>query len=68
MAYHVDDCEKILTRLEEFHLTLSKVKSISGIKEVLVIRHMCGPYRHRPSMEKIDVIGKMKECTNILKV
>jgi hypothetical protein len=41
---HIIDCEKILSRLEEVHLTLSKSKSIFGIGELVIIGHMCGPY------------------------
>ena len=44
VADHIVDCEKILSRLEEVNLTLSGAKSVFGVKEVLIVGHMCGPY------------------------
>ena len=68
VADHIVDCEKILTRLEEVHLTLSGAKSMFGVKEVLVVGHLCGPYGRKPSMEKVDAIQRMKECANTTEV
>ena len=68
VADHIVDCDKILTRLEEVHLTLSGAKSMFGVKEVLVVGHMCGPYGRKPSMEKVDAIQRMKECANTTEV
>lgn len=56
VSNHIMDCEKILTRLEDAHLTLSGVKSVFGVKEILVVGHMCRSYGQKPSMEKMDAI------------
>lgn len=68
VADHISDCDKILTRLEEVHLTLSGVKSMFGVEEIMVVGHMCGAYGRKPSMEKVDAIQKMKECANTTEV
>ena len=39
---HIEDCDKILSKLEEVHLTLWFPKSIFKVQEVLVVGHMCG--------------------------
>ena len=66
---HIADCEKILSRLEEVNLTLSGAKSVFGVKEVLIVGHMCGPYGRRPSPTKVEAIQRMKEiCTSITEV
>ena len=47
---HIHDCEKVLWKLEDVHLTLCGQKSAFGQEEILVVGHMCGPYgedRHR---------------------
>lgn len=44
VANHIEDCNKFLLRLEEVHLTLSGIKSMFGVKKVLVVRYVCGPY------------------------
>lgn len=64
VANHIVECDKILTRLEEVHLILSGAKSMFGVKEVLVVGYMCGSYGHKPSVEKVDAIQRMKDCTN----
>lgn len=58
MTDHIDDCEKILTRLEEVHLILLETKSIFGIKDDLVVGYMCGSYGHKSSRKKVDIIKK----------
>lgn len=68
VADHIADCEKILTRLEEVHLTLSGAKSMFGVEEIMVVGHMCGAYGRKPSMEKVDAIQRMKECANTTEV
>lgn len=68
VAEHIVDCERILSRLEEVHLTLSGAKSMFGVREVLVVGHLCGPYGRKPSMEKVDAIQRMKECVNTTEV
>ena len=69
MANHINDCDKILTRLEEVNLTLSGKKSMFGVNEVLIVGHMCGPYGRKPCPTKVDTIQQMKEtCTSISEV
>ena len=58
---HICDCEKVRHKLEDVHLTLSGEKSAFGQQEILVVRHLCGPYGRRPSRTKIDAIQAMKE-------
>ena len=58
---HIRDCEKVLRKLEDVHLTLSGEKSAFGQEEILVVGHLCGPYSRRPSPTKIDAIQAMKE-------
>lgn len=41
---HIVDCEKILTRLEDVHLTLLEAKLMFGIREILVVEYMCRLY------------------------
>jgi hypothetical protein len=68
VAHHINHCDRILSKLEEVHLTLSRVKLIFGVNKVLIVENMCGPYGQKPSMEKVDAIQRMKECTNTTKV
>ncbi|MCO5559799.1 hypothetical protein L7F22_013403 [Adiantum nelumboides] len=69
VANHIDDCDKILSRLEDVNLTLSGQKSIFGVNEVLIVGHMCGTYGRRPCPTKIDAIQRMKETwTSITEV
>ena len=66
---HIEDCDKVLSRLEEVHLTLSAPKSIFGVQEVLVVGHMCGPYGRKPAPTKINAIQNMKEeCNSVSEV
>ena len=58
---HIHDCEKVLRKLEDVHLTISREKSAFGQEEILVLGHLCGPYSRRPSPTKIDAIQAMKE-------
>ena len=58
---HIRDCEKVIHKLEDVHLTLSREKSAFGQEEILVVGHLCGPYSRRPSPTKIDAIQAMKE-------
>ena len=39
---HIRDCEKVLRKLEDVHLTLSGEKSAFEQEEILVVRHLCG--------------------------
>lgn len=68
VIHHIVDCNKILKRLEEVHLTMSGTKSMFGLKEVLVVGHICGLYERKSSMEKVDAIQRMTECANTMKV
>ena len=69
VADHIKDCEKILSRMEEVHLTLSGAKSIFGAKEILIVGHMCGPYGRKPSPTKVNAIQNMQEkCTSVSEV
>lgn len=65
---HIEDVEKILKRLGEVDLTLSIDKSKFGVDEILVVGHLCGWYGRKPNPEKVDVIGRMKACSNITEV
>ena len=58
---HIHDYEKVLRKLDDVHLTLSGEKSTFGQEEILVVEHLCGPYRQRPSPTKIYGIQAMKE-------
>ena len=53
---HIEDCDKVLSRLEEVHLPLSAPKSIFGVQEVLVVGHMCGSYGRKPAPTKMNAI------------
>jgi hypothetical protein len=66
---HIQDCKKILTRLEEVHLTLSGAKSMFGVQEVVIVGHLCGFYGRKPDPTKVDAIGRMKEdCSSLTEV
>ena len=62
---HISDCDAILTRLEEVHLTLSGSKTTFGAREVLIVGHLCSIEGRRSSPQKVDVIKKMKETMYI---
>lgn len=57
---HINDCEKILIRLE-VHLILLKAKSIFGIKKKLVVRHMYWSYGCKLNIKKIDITKNIKK-------
>ncbi|KAL2630017.1 hypothetical protein R1flu_014703 [Riccia fluitans] len=63
---HIEDCEKILSHLEEAHLTLSGAKSTFGVWEVVIVGHLCGSFGRKPDPAKIDVIVRIKEVCNSL--
>jgi len=50
------------------HPTLLEVKSVFGVREVLVVGHIYGPYGQKPSIEKVDMIQRIKECKNTIEV
>ena len=69
MADHIKDCEKFLARLEGAQLTFSGEKSAFGQSDVLVIGHLCRPYRRKPSPAKVEAISAMKEeCKSVTEV
>ena len=39
---HIDDCEKVLQRLEDARLTFSREKSAFGQSEIIVVGHLWG--------------------------
>ena len=53
---HIRNCEKVLRILENAQLTFSRETMAFGQEEILVIGHLCGPYKRRPSSAKVDVI------------
>lgn len=57
-----------MTRLEKVHLTFLGAKPIFGVREVMIIGHVCRLYGHKSSMEKIDAIQKIKEHTSTIKI
>jgi hypothetical protein len=56
VATHINNCEKVLQRLEDVRLTFSGEKSAFGQSEILVVRHLCGPYGWKPSPTKVEAI------------
>ncbi|KAL3679494.1 hypothetical protein R1sor_022450 [Riccia sorocarpa] len=66
---HIQDCEKILSKLEEVHLTLSEVKSTFGVREIVIVGHLCGSYGQKPDPRKIDAIQRIKKfCRSLTEV
>ena len=66
---HINDCEKVLQRLEDAQLTFSGEKSAFGHSEILVVGHLYGPYNRKPSPAKIETISVMKEeCKSVTEV
>jgi hypothetical protein len=66
---HMDDCEKVLQRLEDARLTFSGEKSAFGQSEILVVGHLCGPYGRKPSPTKVEAISAMKnDCKSVTEV
>ena len=58
---HIDDCEKVLQRLESARLTFSGEKSAFGQPEIMVVGHLCGPYGRKPAPAKVEAISAMKQ-------
>jgi hypothetical protein len=66
---HIDDCKKVLQRLEDARITFSGEKSAFGQPEILVVRHLCGPYGQKPSPTKVEAISAMKDdCRSVTEV
>lgn len=65
---HIEDVECILKRLEEVNFTLFFKKSIFGIKEIMVIVHLCKSYEKKVNIDKIDAIARMKICKSTTKI
>ena len=69
VATHIDECEKVLQRLEGARLTFFGEKSTFGQSEIIVVRHLCGPYGRKPSPAKVEAISAMKQdCTSVTEV
>ena len=69
MTTHIDDCEKVLQRLEGARLTFSGEKSAFGQSEIMVVGHLCGPYGRKPSPAKVEAISVMKhDCSSVTEV
>ena len=62
---HIRDCERVLQKLEDAHLTLFGEKSTFRQEEIHVVGHLCRPYGRKPSPAKIDVIQAMEEVCNL---
>jgi hypothetical protein len=68
VATHVDDCEKVLLRLEDARLTFSGEKSAFKQSEIMVVGQLCGPYGWKPSPTKVEAISAMKHCQSVTDV
>ena len=58
---HRNNCEKLLTRLDEVHLTLPGTKSVFGAQEVLVVRRV----QSKPSSHSL-LVGEQSNTWRIL--
>ena len=65
---HIQDVEAILQRLIEAGVTLSGEKSAFGLQEIVVVGHLCGSYGRKPNHRKVEVIGKIKDCSSVQEV
>ena len=66
---HITDSKKLLKRLEEVHFMLFSPKSIFNVQKVLLMGHICEPYRRKPSPSILIAILNMKEeCVNVSRV
>jgi hypothetical protein len=69
VATHIDDCEKVLQRLEDARLTYSGEKAAFEQPEILVVGHLCRPYGRKPSPTKVEASSAMKEgCKSVTEV
>ena len=69
VATHINDCEKVLRRLEGAKLTFSGGKSAFGQAEIMVVGHLCGSYGRKPSPAKVEAISAMKhDCSSVTEV
>ena len=65
----IGDSKKVLQRLEGARLTFSGEKSAFGQSEIMVFRHLCGPYGQKSSLAKVEAISMMKEdCRSVTEV
>jgi hypothetical protein len=60
--------ETILQRLIEAEVTLSGEKSMFGLQEIVVVGHLCGSYGCKPNHQKVEIIGKIKDCSFVQEV
>jgi hypothetical protein len=69
VSTHINDCEKVLQRVEDARLTFSREKSAFVQSEILVVGHLCGPYGRKPSQTKVEAISAMKDdCKSVTEV
>jgi hypothetical protein len=69
VATHIDDCEKVLQKLEDARLTFSGEKSAFGQSEIMVVGHLCGLYGRKPSPAKVEAISAIKDdCKSVTEV
>ena len=69
VATHINDCEKVLQRLEDARLTFSGEKSAFGQSEIMVVGYLCGPYGRKPSPAKVEAISAMEpDCSSVTEV
>ena len=69
VATHIDDCERVLQRLEGVRLTFSGEKSAFGQSKIMVVRHLCRPYDRKLSPAKVEAISIMKhDCNSVTEV
>jgi hypothetical protein len=59
---HIQDMEAILQRLIEAGVTLSGEKLAFRLQEIVVVGHLCGSYGCKPNHQKVEIIGKIKNC------
>ena len=57
---HIEDCEKVLQRLESARLTFSGEKLAFGQSEIMFVEHLFGSYGRKPSTAKVEAISAMK--------
>ncbi|KAL3680995.1 hypothetical protein R1sor_023951 [Riccia sorocarpa] len=66
VSEHIENCKSILKRLEGVNLTLSGAKSTFGVREVVIVGHLCGWFGQKPEAAKIDVIQRIREVCKSL--
>lgn len=62
------DVEWILERLIKVRLTFSEEKTSFGLKEILVVGHLCDENGRKPNVEKNEAIKLIKPCKSTSEV